>query len=88
MTNVEDTKEFRKIQAAMVPMIPLTIHFGYTAADGTASERHVEPYEIKGETLFAHCLDRDAIRQFKISQMTNVIHGEKFSPRHAMRVPV
>lgn len=88
MTEVENTEAFQKIQAAMIPLIPLTIRFNYTAADGRVSERHVEPYEIKGETLFAHCLDRDAIRQFKIDRMVNVIHGDKFKPRHALKVPV
>ena len=88
MTDIESTETYRKIQTSLVQMVPLTLRFTYEDSKGEVTQRHVEPYEIKGDRLFAHCLDRDSIRQFKIEKMEGVIHGEKFRPRHAIVVPV
>jgi predicted DNA-binding transcriptional regulator YafY len=88
MTDIEKSEAFRTIQNALVPMVPLTLRFQYTDAKGEITSRHVEPYELRGETLYAHCLDRDALRQFKIGQMTEVMVGHKFKPRHPIVIPV
>ena len=85
---IDETKEYRQIVKAILPAVPLTIRFEYVDRDGNITDRHVEPYEIKGDRLWAHCLEHGEIRQFKIESMSNVIHDEKFEPRHAVKVPV
>lgn len=77
-----------QIVLAMAMPSPMTIRFTYTGADNTESSRHVEPYEIRGGILFAHCLDRDAIRQFKLERMQDVFHGTAFVPRHPIVMPM
>lgn len=49
--------------------------------------RHVEPYEFKGDGVYAFCHLRQGIRLFKIEQMENVrLTSEPFVPRWPIKV--
>lgn len=72
------------INRAMSQMIPRTLRFRYMAADGSISDRDVEPYELRDQTLFAFCTDRQALRQFKLERMSELEIGVKFTPRQAI----
>ena len=82
------------IAAQMVPVPPKTVHFRYTKDDGTVTERHVEPYEIKrmGEKgrlqLVCHDVEKDQIRRFWLDSMDNVTAGEAFAPRMNITTPL
>lgn len=65
------------------------VEIKYVDSKGKESVRTVEPYEIKASkdggkdpSLFAWCLTKDNIRQFKISQMRAArVTEASFSPR-------
>jgi len=69
------------IQRAMVSPAPHTLRFTYRAASGEITDREAEPYELKNGILFAWCLEKNAIRQFKLDGMTNVVIGKPFNCR-------
>ncbi|MGZ4637617.1 MAG: helix-turn-helix transcriptional regulator [Actinomycetes bacterium] len=62
------------------------VSFDYTAADGTASARRVEPYRlvVVGPRwyLFAYDLDREAFRTFRLDRVAGLAAGTwRFTPR-------
>ena len=76
------------IATCMAQHSPTTVRFMYQAAiDVDANQREVEPYEIKGDTLFAVDCVKQEIRQFKLAKMTDCVPGEVFTPSRAVVVP-
>src|SRR6202789_477064 len=62
------------------------IRFGYTAADGTASARHVEPHRMvslgRRWYLVGYDLDRQAWRSFRLDRLNEPAGtGARFRPR-------
>lgn len=90
MSSANINPEARQVlQLAMVDQAPKIVEFQYEAKSGAISNRRVEPYELRGAILFAHCLLRDEIRQFKLENMSDVRNtGEPFRPRAAIIVPL
>lgn len=84
---IEATEAYRTLQKAMLQPAPRTVYFTYTDTKGVMSQRHVEPYEIKGDTLFAWCLTRDALRRFLITEIQDITLGAPFAPRQKIVVP-
>lgn len=78
---------YQAIQRAMVKSAPHTVRFDYTDAEGETSSREAEPYEIKDGKLFGWCLERDALRQFKLENMSGVTIGQPFRARYKVVVP-
>lgn len=76
------------IQRIMIGHVPKTIRFSYTDKQGETKDRHVEPYEIQGTQLFAHCLEKDSIRRFELDRMAEITEGDTFRPRHPMKTPM
>lgn len=74
---------YQACQRAMIALAPKLVEFTYVDSTGDASARRAEPYELKDGKLFAWCLTRNAIRQFKLESMTEVRVGESFKPRLA-----
>lgn len=64
-----------------------TVRIHYTDSAGKASERTVEPYEIKGDALYAHCLSGNGIRAFKLNGISSAVHThERFEPRFDIKI--
>jgi predicted DNA-binding transcriptional regulator YafY len=84
----EDRATTETIRYAMLANPPKLLLFTYTDASGKVSRRRVEPYELRDGELFAHCLDREALRRFKVSHMTGIAHGQPFVPRQAIVIPL
>lgn len=64
------------------------VRFDYTARDGTASTRHVEPYRLvtTGRLWYLFCfdLDRDDWRTFRLDRITNLhVTTFRFQPQPA-----
>lgn len=47
-----------------------TVRISYTDKKGEATTRNVEPYEIRGNTLWAYCRKKKGIRQFDMSRIS------------------
>jgi len=59
------------------------INISYKDKKGSVSNRNVEPYEVKNETLYGYCLSKNSIRQFKIENIVQAkITEDKFIPRY------
>lgn len=59
------------------------LRISYVDSKGKHSVRAIEPYSVRGNKLFAHCLARHATRQFDMNKIVNVILTEQtFKPRH------
>lgn len=59
----------------------------YVDAKGKQSIRKVEPYEIKDGKLFAHCVDKNGIRAFKLDNLVSGrITDDTFEPRHDVKL--
>lgn len=87
MTKTE-ARNREAIARCMARHAPVTVRFMYQAAiDGVPASREVEPYEIKGDTLFGVCCAKQEIRQFKLAKMSEVTEGEVFTPTRAVVVP-
>lgn len=74
-TNIEGTvnKAIRESKVAIL---------SYVDAKGKPSVREVECYEIKGDKLYAHCLVRNGIRAFTLSNVSSLkLKDETFTPR-------
>ena len=59
----------------------------YVDSKGKVSERNTEPYKIEyrdsGIVLWAHCLEKDSVRSFKISGIQKAeVSDTDFTPRH------
>lgn len=72
----------------MIPNPPRTVHIEYIDSKGERKNRHVEPYEIRGDTLFAFCRADGHIKQFKISRIQKATPGEIFKPTQAIVTPI
>lgn len=58
----------------------------YTDKQGRPSERNVEPYEIRGERLWAYCRKRKSIRQFDMNKIENPrVTRHTFFPKYPVR---
>lgn len=77
----QEQSAYREIQGAMIGNPPRTITFDYVDSEGKKSRREAEPYEMKNGRLFGWCLERDALRQFKLAGMTQVMPARPFRPR-------
>ena len=54
----------------------------YADASNQPSIRTVEPYEIKGDTLFAYCRVKEGIRAFKLNRIQSAeLHLGQYEPR-------
>lgn len=75
---------YRMCQQAMLDT--KTLRFKYRDAAGAVSEREAEPYEIKDDRLYAWCLQKEALRQFVLGNMTDVNIGTGFLPREGRSI--
>lgn len=82
-----DVEARQILQQVLVNPVPRLVEFRYTAESGGVTQRKVEPYELKGDELIGHCLERDAIRRFKLARMENIEVGDTFRPRHPIKMP-
>ena len=58
------------------------LQISYTDAEGNSTIRIVEPYEIRGDSLFAFCHARNEIRRFKMYNISGaVVLRQKFNPQ-------
>lgn len=63
------------------------VSISYLDSKGNFSERLVEPYEIKNGSLFAYCLEKESIRNFKLANINAAYHSTiKFKPRWAINI--
>ena len=63
------------------------VNLSYLDQKGVHTVRAVEPYEVKKGKLWAHCLQRDAIRQFDLNRIVQAVPTERtFIPRHEVRL--
>lgn len=63
------------------------LRLSYLDKKGIHTVRSVEPYEIKNGKLWAHCLQRDGIRQFEMNRIVQAVVSEKrFVPRHEVKI--
>lgn len=61
-------------------LVVLKIH--YVDSIGKLSVREVEPYEIKDNKLWAFCLEKQSIRQFSLTGITDARKtSQPFTPR-------
>ena len=82
--NVASVKTLEAIQLALREN--LLLHFAYQDRNRQSSIRCIEPYRLilkrANWYIGGYCLDRQAIRLFKISRMSNIAVGrERFVPR-------
>jgi predicted DNA-binding transcriptional regulator YafY len=68
------------------------IAFEYVDKSGVATQRSIEPYEVKqrGNALYVygHCLEKDAIRQFDLSRIGGFETTQfEYEPRYEIKVP-
>lgn len=55
--------------------------------DHSMSVRHVEPYEIKGDSLYAFDLDKASIRNFKLNSIFDTkVTDINFVPRFQIKI--
>lgn len=58
----------------------------YTDKQGRPSERNIEPYEIRGERLWAYCRKRKGIRQFDMNKIENPrVTRHTFFPKYPVK---
>lgn len=63
------------------------VRITYLSNEGTISEREIEPYEIRGNMLFAYSLDKNSIRQFKLERILKATLTQKrYTPRWPIRI--
>lgn len=63
------------------------IKISYLDKKNVHTVRAVEPYEVRDGKLWAHCLQRDAIRQFDLNRIVQAVPTERtFTPRHEVRL--
>jgi predicted DNA-binding transcriptional regulator YafY len=63
------------------------IRFNYIDEKGKSSARTVEPYEIKGDLLYAYCDNRQAIRGFKLTSISSASRtDETFEPQFKIKI--
>ena len=75
----------RTIKKAAADQTILRLH--YADQNGKETVREVEPYEIKGDTLYAFCLHKNGIRTFKLEQIKGVDNTPvKFDLRFENRI--
>lgn len=75
----------QNIQQAAIERRVLKI--SYLDKKGTHTIRSVEPYEIKNGKLWAHCLQRNGIRQFDLNRIVQAVLSDKsFVPRHEVKI--
>ena len=73
------------IRQAAMDNVLVTIN--YIDSKGNFSERLIEPYEIKNGSLFGYCLDKESIRNFKLSKISLVTRtNTRFTPRWAINI--
>lgn len=58
------------------------VRIRYRKADGTSSDRNIEPYSIKNYGLYGYDTEKNGIRFFKLSGIMSAKETKKnFSPR-------
>jgi predicted DNA-binding transcriptional regulator YafY len=63
------------------------IRFNYVDDKGKFSARTVEPYEIKGNLLYAFCDKGQGIRGFKLAAISSAsLSEESFEPRFPIKI--
>lgn len=63
------------------------LRISYLDKKNVHTVRSVEPYEIKNGKLWAHCLQRNGIRQFEMNRIVQAVVSEKsFVPRHEVKI--
>ena len=63
------------------------LKISYLDKKGTHTIRSVEPYEIKNGKLWAHCLQRNGIRQFELNRIVQAVLSDRsFAPRHEVKI--
>lgn len=75
------------IRKAMLDDPPRQVVLGYQRENGEMITRTVEPYELKGGTLFAYCTTDQHIKQFKLDRIRNVERGRAFKPTRPIVIP-
>ena len=64
-----------------------TVEIVYVDSSGQSSLREVEPYEFRGDKLWAFCLESNGIRQFTISKILDAkLTGRIFAPRWPIKI--
>lgn len=64
-----------------------TLNIDYIDSMGKHSSRTVEPYEIKNDIFYAHCMDADGIRGFKVNNILAArATNESFEPRFPIKI--
>lgn len=81
------TEVMRVFQRAMVAEPPQTVRFQYVDARGQQSERHVEPYEFRGDQIYCHDLDKGATRIFRFDSISDPELVDDFRPRYPIKFP-
>lgn len=76
LTNVQQAARERRV-----------LRLSYLDKKGTHTVRSVEPYEIRGDKLWAYCLQRNAIRQFDMNKIVQAMLSDKtFQPRYEVKI--
>lgn len=90
MCSPVERENYLAIQKAVLEPAPKTIRFRYRGKGGNDSERHVEPYEVKGgenPQLVAWDIDKEATRRFILGQMRDITQtGESFKARFPIKI--
>ncbi len=64
-----------------------TIMINYSDSNGVPSVREVEPYELTGNSLFAYCVTKGGIRNFKLDGISSAETTNKtFVPKWEMKI--
>lgn len=64
-----------------------TVNITYTDSKGNLSTREVEPYEVRGNSFFGYCLNKNSIRRFDFDKVRSAeITNNKFIPRWALKI--
>lgn len=84
MNNISDDLTKKIIRAGMDSK---TVNITYVDKSGNVSTREVEPYEVRGESFFGYCLNKNGIRRFDFDSIRSAeITNNKFIPKWAVKM--